>query len=55
MQEEENQKIRRMLEALVGLNKILVKEQYRMLALRTHNQKKIKMVDPEDPLFFYLN
>lgn len=46
---------KQLLERLIELNKAIAREQYRTLVLKTHNQKRIKLIDPKDPVFFYLN
>lgn len=44
------QNAKKMLEALIGLNKAIAAEQYRLLNLKRHDRKNIKIV-----LFYYLN
>lgn len=52
---QENKDTKKLLQTLVELNKAIVKQQYRALALKVHSQKKIKLINPDDPQYFYLN
>jgi hypothetical protein len=52
---EDSQNEKKMLAALIALNRALVKQQYRLLLLKTHTQKTTNIIDQNDLNFYYLN
>lgn len=54
-EDEDYQKKKDLLKALIEINQVMVKEQYRLLKLKGHNQTKVKLIDPKDQNFYYLN